>query len=254
MRHTTGCRSTRSGIGSAGGRATVEGRSSLQPTKNPVPGVARFVVGAVIAAAGAALLVAGVLIAAATISDIRHPVGLFSFAAPSIFIPFGLFVGALGILGLYAGSRLGGWWQRRQHISRVALGLVGIASASFVIIAGLAWPGACDEELGALEAVQPYDDVTYSRARVFGRPCFVTFPADERDPDAAVSYRTQEVVASYYARELMAQGWTTSRGGKGLLDAERGTLRFRLILWGPFGASGRQYFEIDVWRATDDRE
>ena len=69
-----------------------------------------------------------------------------------------------------------------------------------------------------------------------------------------MSYRTQEVVASYYARELMAQGWTTSRGGKGLLDAERGSLRFRLILLGPFGASGRQYFELDVWRAADDRE
>lgn len=81
-----------------------------------------------IVAAGAALLVSGVLIAAAIIGISRHPQGSVYFETQPL-MSIGLFVGALGILGLYVGSRLGGWWQRRQNISRIALGLVSIASA-----------------------------------------------------------------------------------------------------------------------------
>ncbi len=123
---------------------------------------------------------------------------------------------------------------------------------SVVIIAGLAWPdaGCDDEELSALEAVQPYDDVRYSRVRVFEGVCVADFPAGQ-NPEEVVSSQTQELVANHYAQQLTAQGWTTSRAGRALLHAERGSLRFRLILWGPFGASGRQYFEIDVWRAMN---
>jgi hypothetical protein len=199
----------------------------------------------VIAAAGAALLFAGAFIAAESIGETRHPPGFYYYpGAPTFFIPFGLVVGALGILGLYAGSRLGGWWQRREHISRIALALVGIASAAFVIIAGLAWgdSGCGGEELTALESIQPYD-ARYSRVGGSEGVCFVTFPA-EHDRDEVVSYYTQE---------LAAQGWMISGGGMGLLYAERGDLRFQLIHSGSFGGSNPdlRFFEIIVSSPTN---
>jgi len=228
----------------SGGSATGGSCSPPPPSKNPGLGVARALIGGVIAAAGVALLFAGAFIAAESIGETRHPPGFYYFDTPSWFIAFGLFVGALGILGLYGGSRLGGWWQLREHISRIALALVGIASASFVIIAGLAWgdSGCGGEELAALEAMQHYDDVRYSRVGGSEGVCFVTFPAEHDRVE----------VLSYYTRELAAQGWTYRGGGMGLLDAERGDLRFQLIHSGSFpGESSPPFFEIIVSSATN---